>query len=205
MLKQVLAEPRHPAYLVMMEILRTSPRMAIIRLVLNLLENRFAPPVALHVVAHRTDLPFVRKLLKRVGDDMPEALEVEPASGRVGGVVCRNRRNLLDALTEKEEASALLLAISTSMNRLHAFEVLQPVLTHGRTTGRRIAAAALSEFGGAEANQLVLPRSAGRGSAGAGQCGRPAAGSRDSWGHFAAHSSCWTAGTKWCVQRRVSA
>ena len=85
-LKQVLAEPRHPAYLVMMDILRTSPRMAIIRLVLNLLESRFAPPVALHVVAHRTDRALRAKLLKRVGEHMSDTLEVESAARRVGGV-----------------------------------------------------------------------------------------------------------------------
>jgi HEAT repeat protein len=49
-----------------------------------------------------------------------------------------------------------VLAVSTSMNRLHAFEVLKHVLAGGRTAGRRIAAVALAEFGGAEANQLVV-------------------------------------------------
>ncbi len=154
-LRQVLAEPRHPAYLVMMEILRTSPRMAIIRLVLNLLESRFAPPVAMHVVSHRSDMPFVRKLLNRIADHMSDVLKANLR--RVESVAwLQNTPNLSDALTEKEEAAALTLAVSSSMNRLQAFEVLKHVLVHGRITGRRLAASALAEFGGAEANRLVL-------------------------------------------------
>ena len=37
MLQRLLADPRHPAYLVMVDVLCNSPRMPIIRLVLNLL------------------------------------------------------------------------------------------------------------------------------------------------------------------------
>jgi HEAT repeat protein len=129
--------------------------MAVIRLVLNLLEGRFAPPVALHVVAHRTDIPFVRKLLNRVGEDMSDALKSNLR--RIESVAwLQDAPHLLDTLTEKEQASAIVLAVSTSMNRLHAFEVLKHVLTHGRTAARRIAAKALAEFGGAEANQLAV-------------------------------------------------
>jgi HEAT repeat protein len=154
-LKQVLAEPRHPAYLVMVDVLRSSPRMAIVRLILNMLENRFAPPVALHVVAHRTDMPFVRKLLKRVTPDMSEALKSNLR--RVEAVAwLQQSPRLLNTLTEQEEAAALRLAVTTNMNRLQAFEVLRHVLQSGRIAGRRLAAAALAEFGGAEANELVL-------------------------------------------------
>lgn len=154
-LKQVLAEPRHPAYLVLVDILRTSPRMAIIRLILNLLESRIAPPVAMHVVTHRTDMPFVRKLLSRIGDTMPDALRANLR--RVEAVNwLQHSLHLLDTLTEKEQAAAVALAISSNMNRLCAFEVLKRVLTSGRTAARRVAAAALADFGGAEANQLAV-------------------------------------------------
>lgn len=153
--KQVLAEPRHPAYLVMMDVLRTSPRMAVIRLALNLLESRFAPPVVLHVVSNRTDMPYIRKLLKRITPDMSDTLKANLR--RVESVAWLEKSlELLDALTEQEETAALLLAVHSSMNRLQAFEVVRHVLKHGRTMGRRIAATALAEFGGAEANQLVL-------------------------------------------------
>ena len=61
---------------------------------------------------------------------------------------------MLDTLTEKDEVSAVLLAIGSNLNRLEAFRVVQHVMTRGRTAARRIAARGLAEFGGAEANQL---------------------------------------------------
>ena len=42
-LKRILCEPRHPAYLVVSEVLGSSSRISVIRLILNLLELRLRP------------------------------------------------------------------------------------------------------------------------------------------------------------------
>jgi HEAT repeat protein len=154
-LHRVLAEPRHPAYLVMMDILCHSSRPALVRLVLNQLECRFAPSAVIQVVAHRSDVTFMRQLLKRIGPE-PSAL-LRTSLRRVESVAClTNSLDLLDTLSEKEQASAVLLAVASNMNRLSVFAVLKRVMASGRTAARRAASAALSEFGGVEANQLVV-------------------------------------------------
>ena len=154
-LKRVLTEPRHPAYLVMMDVLCNSPRLAIMRLVLNMLECRCAPSAAIQVVAHRSDTPFVRQLLKRIGSEPSDLLR--SSLRRVESVAyLTDSLHLLDTLSEKEQASAVLLAVGSNMNRLSVFEVLKHVMTNGQTAGRRTASAALSQFGGVEANQLAL-------------------------------------------------
>ncbi|MHB8863420.1 MAG: HEAT repeat domain-containing protein [Pirellulaceae bacterium] len=155
LLNHVLAEPRHPAYLTMMDILCHSPRLAVIRLVLNLLECRFAPSAALQVVAHRADGMFMRQLLKRADPDLSEPLRwslrrVES----MDSLICA--LDVLDTLSEKEQAAVVRLAMASHMNRLNVFRIVKQVLTCGRTAARRVASAALGEFGGAEANQLVL-------------------------------------------------
>ncbi len=155
MLKRVLCEPRHPAYLALTEILGSSSRIAIMRLVLNLLESRFAPSIALQVVAHRCDLPFIRQLLQRL------------ANAASNGLVCSLRRvdaitwltgdlEILDALSESEQETAVQLVMASNINRLQAFQAIKYLMENGRVGGRRAAAAALAEFGGAEANRLVL-------------------------------------------------
>ena len=53
----------------------------------------------MHVVAHRTDMPFVRKLLSRIGEAMPDALRANLR--RVEAVDwLQHSLHLLDTLTE---------------------------------------------------------------------------------------------------------
>ncbi len=154
-LQRLLADPRHPAYLVMLDVLCKSPRMPIIRLVLNLLEGPQAPSAVVQVVAHRTDVPFLRSLLKRIGYELSDTLRANLK--RVESLPCLTQSlAVLDTLAEKDEVAAVLLATGSNLNRLEAFRVVQHLMTRGRTAARRLASRALAEFGGAEANQLVL-------------------------------------------------
>ncbi|MCU0960976.1 MAG: HEAT repeat domain-containing protein [Pirellulaceae bacterium] len=153
--KRLLADPRHPAYLTMIETLGTSGRLAVMRLILNLLETRFPPSVVLQVVSRRSDVPFIRQLLKRVGTGVSDVLK--PTLRRMESIAwLQGSLSLLDTLTESEQAAAVWLAVGSGMNRLRVFDVVRHVLVQGRPAGRRAAAAALREFGGAEANELVL-------------------------------------------------
>lgn len=154
-LQRLLADPRHPAYLVMLDVLCKSPRMPIIRLVLNLLEIPQAPSAVNQVVAHRTDIPFLRNLLKRIGFELSDTLRAHLK--RVDSLPCLTQSlAVLDTLSEKDEVAAILLAIGSNLNRLEAFRVVQYLMTRGRTAARRLASRALAEFGGADANQLAL-------------------------------------------------
>ena len=63
---------------------------------------------------------------------------------------------LLDALREVEQPGVVHLAVLSSAPRHHALEVVTYVLRHGKVIARRIAAQALGEFGGPEANELTV-------------------------------------------------
>jgi hypothetical protein len=155
LLKRILCEPRHPAYLVVAELLRHSSRKAIMRLVLNLLESRFAPSLAVQVVSHRDDLPFVRQLLRRLADPASSALR--PSLRRVDRFAwIQDDLSFLDGLSDSEQEAAVELITVSNMDRIRAFDAVAHVLRQGGVAARRAAAAALAEFGGAEANRLVL-------------------------------------------------
>lgn len=154
-LQRLLADPRHPAYLVVLDVLCKSLRMPIIRLVLNLLEVPQAPSAVIQVVAHRTDTTFLRSLLKRIGYELSDTLRAHLK--RVESLPCLTQSlAVLDTLAEKDEVAAVLLATGSNLNRIEAFRVVQYLMTRGRTEARRLASRALAEFGGAEANQLAL-------------------------------------------------
>jgi HEAT repeat protein len=155
LLKQILCEPRHPAYLVVTDILRNTSRVAVMRLVLNLLESRSAPSFALHLVSHRSDLPFIKQLLCRLANSTNGKLRASLRRVESIGWL-EDDLSILDALSEKEQEMAVQLAITTNMDRIAAFDAIAHMMRLGRVGGRRAAALALAEFGGAEANQLVL-------------------------------------------------
>lgn len=155
LLTQILHDPRHPAYLVVQELMGNSPREAIIRLVLNLMESRFPATMAIHAVAHRCDSPFVKQLLARMASGAADSL----CAGlrRVDSIAwLQGDLGLLDTLTEQEQEMTVKLALASNMDRIQVFNVLRHVMEYGHARGRRAASRALSNFGGAEANELVL-------------------------------------------------
>ncbi len=155
LLKQVLCEPRHPAYLVVTEILRHNPHAAIIRLALNLLESRFAPTIALQIVSHRHDRPFIKQLLCRLANTSTDTLSAN--LGRVESIHwLEGDLSELDSLTEQEQEATIHVVVASGMDRLKAFEVIAYVMRQGLVGGRRAASVALAQFGGADANKLVL-------------------------------------------------
>lgn len=155
LLTTIFAQPRHAAYLGVLDLLRHSPRAGIIRLVLRFVAERRMPSVILQVIGHRTDEPFVSQLLHCVGADPSRS-------------VCSNLRRIetiawlngdiswLADLADVEQAAAVRIALASRVTRPTVFRLLRYILDHGAPGSRRIAAVALADFGGAEANQLAL-------------------------------------------------
>jgi hypothetical protein len=67
LLKQILNEPRHPAYLATTEMLTRSTRGGVMRLVLSFLDDPHAPSSSITLLAYRTDHKFLEYLLKKIG------------------------------------------------------------------------------------------------------------------------------------------
>ena len=154
-LKRVLNDPHHAAFLVLVDVLSKSNAAGVIGLLLAFLDDPRAPSSALAVVAKRSDLRFVRYLLRKIGHEPSTA--VRQNLKRIESVAwLEEGAAVLDQLDDASQHAAIRLAMISGIPRTEAFSVVKRVLLEGKPVGRRAAANALNEFNGAEANALVL-------------------------------------------------
>jgi len=154
-ISHVLQDPADRAFSPLMDLLTHSPRPCILRLLLSYLDDAFAPLPALHALGRRRDITWLRQLCRKIGDD-PAAV-VRTNLKRIENIPwLKAQRFLLDSLHESEQAGAVRLITLSGLPRQEALEALSHVLRNAKPHGRRVASAALAEFGGAEANSLVL-------------------------------------------------
>lgn len=154
-LKKLLQTPQERIFPALAEVLTTSPRPGIERLLLSYLDDPHAPLAALQIIGRRGDVSFVRQLARKIGP--------EPSS-----TVCANLKRIeaipwivanfgiVDALREPEQPGAAHLAAASSIPRDQALQIIAYVLKHGKVIARRVAAEALVDFNGSAANELVL-------------------------------------------------
>ena len=154
-LGQVLMAPRHPTFLVLLELLARSLDEAIIGLILSFLDSVGAPSAILSVATKRRDLGFVQGLLQKIGDEPSPVLQQNLR--RMGAVpwLAASAR-VIDRLNDAEQHSAVKLAMLSGTTRENVFSLVQHILLHGQPAGRCAASEALDEFNGAEANTLTL-------------------------------------------------
>ncbi|HTU24346.1 MAG TPA: HEAT repeat domain-containing protein, partial [Pirellulales bacterium] len=154
-LKQILQDPHHPAYLPLLDELLHNPHSGVVRLLLGFLDDARAPSCAISVLVRRHDTKFVRNLLRKIGFNPSSAaaanLKRIDAIGWLGP-----GNGLIDGLNDAEQHSLVQLILATSMKRLEAFKTIDYLIRYGKPGGRAAAAEALAQFGGAEANALAL-------------------------------------------------
>ncbi|MDX1945612.1 MAG: HEAT repeat domain-containing protein [Pirellulaceae bacterium] len=154
-LRRILQSPADRGFLPLIEALGASSRPGVERLLLSLLDDPHAPLSAIHALARRRDLAFVRRLLRKIGAEPSAAARLNLR--RIDAIPwMQDHLVLIDALHEGEQPGAVLLAVASSLPRAKAFEAVAYALRHGKVAGRRAAAQALAEFRGAEANALAL-------------------------------------------------
>lgn len=156
-LRRLLQNPHEPSYLPLVDILSHSQQSGVTDLLLDFLDDPHAPSAAVNMVAHRTDEPFIRGLLGKVGAEPSPA--VKASLKRMTSIHwLRDDPAILARLNDAEQQAMVNVAVCSGMNRLQAFEVIQTILRRGNVGGRRAASAALAEFRGIEANQLAIER-----------------------------------------------
>ncbi len=156
-LKRILQNPHESSYLAIVELLSTSQRPGIIRLVLSFLDDPHSPSAAVNVVAHRSDEKFLHHLLAKIGYEPSTSARINLK--RMNSIAwLRGDLTALDRLNDQQQHAVVQLVMASGMNRLEAFEVVSYLLQRGKVGGRRAAAAALAHFRGAEANQLAIER-----------------------------------------------
>ncbi|MEQ8786840.1 MAG: HEAT repeat domain-containing protein [Pirellulaceae bacterium] len=153
-LKRILQNPHDKCYLPLVDMLKTSPRVGVMRLVLNFLDDPHAPTSAINVLSHRGDMAFLTHLLKKIGYEPSSAARLNLR--RMDSIVwLQDDFQILDDFDDAQQHAVVQLAMATSMKRLQVFEVIRYLLMHGATGGRRAAVGALAQFKGFEANALV--------------------------------------------------
>ena len=154
-LARILEDPRHAAFLVLVNVLSKSPAAGVIGLLLSFLDHPHAPSAALSVLAKRRDLEFIRYLLRKIGREPSAA--VKRNLKRIRSIPwVRSGTHLLDRLDDAAQHAMVQLVMSAGIPRAEAFRTVERLLLHGKRGGRRAAAEALGEFSGAEANALTL-------------------------------------------------
>jgi HEAT repeat protein len=154
-LKRILRQPLDRCHRPIAECLTHSPRPTIMRLLLSFFDDSRAPRAAMGALARREDEAFVGALLRRIG--------FEPSAGAKANLRRMQRLDWLQRdvtrlkhLGEAEQHAAVQAAIVSGISRAEALEVIRFLVCEGKPAGRRAAVAALGEFQGADANQLVL-------------------------------------------------
>ncbi len=154
-LKQILLTPHHPCYLALSEVLTKSPCAGVHRLLLSCLEDAHPPSAAITILTRRSDLSFVRRLLKKIGFE-PSAAAAHNLQNVDSIPWLTPESGLMEKLNDAEQHSAVMLLMASKINRLEAYRTIEHLLDNGHPIGRRAAIDAMAEFKGADANQLAL-------------------------------------------------
>ncbi|MDP6446883.1 MAG: HEAT repeat domain-containing protein, partial [Pirellulaceae bacterium] len=155
LLRAILQNPKRIVYDAVVRRLSTSSRPGVTRLLLQFLDDSKVPPAALHILARRRDVPFVRRLLKSTGLEPTEA--VLRNIGRVDHFAWATEDDrVLAALNEEEQEIAMNIVVASSTPRMEVFDVLRRSLESGNSGGRRSAATALEDFQGNDVNHLLM-------------------------------------------------
>jgi HEAT repeat protein len=154
-LKRLLQSPNSSGYDLLTEVLVSSSRPGVERLLLSYLDDAHAPYAATEIMGCRTNISFLRQFTRKLAAG-PSPIE-KANLARINSIAWLPRKmNLLDTLREAEQTGAIYLAIHSSIPRDEAFDVIAYILRYGTVAARRLAAQVLSGFAGKEANRLVL-------------------------------------------------
>jgi len=154
-LRQILQDPLHVSFLTTIDVLSSSPRSGVMRLLLDFLDDPQAPSAALSVAANRTDLKFVQHLLRKTSRERSATLAQNLK--HVDAIAwLRSASSILGQLDDVAQQGAVQFVMGSAAPRLQAFSMIRCLVLHGKPGGRRAAADALREFRGADANNVVL-------------------------------------------------
>jgi HEAT repeat protein len=154
-LKQILQTPVDRNFVPLVDVLIQSSRTATMRLLLTYLADSHAPLAALHALARRRDISFLRQLVRQIGSEPTRIITSNLR--RIESIPWISEQlSLLDTFNEGEQPGVVQLAALSGIPRQQAYEILAYVLRHGKVSGRRTAARALGAFQGADANNLAV-------------------------------------------------
>ena len=153
-LRRILRDPKARNLPALVDVLSSSSRGGVMRLLLGFLEDQRLPRAIKEVIADRADVKFAENLLETTGSRPSRSVAATLA--RFDSFVwAKPNHPLLRELDSAAQFNAVQLLMATSMNRDALFEILKFLLLEGKPGGRQAAAQRLAEFAGAEADALA--------------------------------------------------
>ncbi len=155
LLKNVLLDPANACQAEIVNILRSSDKPSVRRLLLSFLDDPHAPLAALHVIAGRMDPAFVTALLNKAAEaNRTFASHNFRRMDRLAWAA-PDRIHELEAFAETQQATAVRMIASTGMPRSQIVAALAHMAVRGAAEARRAAVAALADYSGPLADAAI--------------------------------------------------
>ena len=157
-LRQLLRSPEDSSHQVLLEVLSTSQRGGVMRLLLSFLDDPQMPLPIVRLLTGRCDRKFVTHLLGKVNPKSTSKSRtyVETLSRFESVAWAKPGHELLESLDDRGQDAAVRLLMATSIERDELLDTIEYLLLHGTPGGRRAAAKALAEFDGSRADTLAI-------------------------------------------------
>ncbi len=154
LLQRVLQEPREAGRDVFLDVLSSSSRGGVIRLLLSFLEAPQMPRAVKEILTGRTDSKLVENLVRQ--------LRCKPSKAMIAALEslgpfawARPEHPVLAALDGSAQRDAVQLLTITSMHPDELIDVLGFLLLKGKPEGRQAAARQLAEFDAPKVDDLI--------------------------------------------------
>ncbi len=154
-LRDILNQPNSDNYKELVDILKTSQRGGIVRLLLTFLEEA-EPPLAIEeVFASRYDSKFVEYYFKSITPEIPSAFG-KTLAGMQNIEWAKPGHPAFEQFDDVQQDAAVRLIMASGMKRVDVLPVLEYLLKAGKLGGRRAAAKALADIRLPEAGAVLV-------------------------------------------------
>lgn len=153
-LRRILQTPDETVHAPLVEIMKTSQRGGVLRLLLSFLEDPQMPNVARNILTTRKDVKFLQNLTTHIGTK-PVRGVLESLTTFKTFAWAKPDEPVFDQLDDACQESLVTILVHSGVKRSEVLETLGHLLLHGKPGGRRAAAKAIEPFRQPEATELV--------------------------------------------------
>jgi hypothetical protein len=153
-LRRILQQPDETVHAPLVEVLKTSQRGGVVRLLLSFLEDPQMPNVARNVLTEREDVKFLENLTKHVG--------AKPTKGVLESLTtvktiawAQPDHPVFEQLDGDCQEGLVTILVHSALTRSQVLDTLGYLLLHGKPAGRRAAARAMEHFRDLRVTKLI--------------------------------------------------
>ncbi len=153
-LRRILQQPDETVHTPMVEVMKTSQRGGVVRLLLSFLEDPQMPGTARNVLATREDVKFLEHLGSYVGSK-PTKNVLESLATFKNISWAQPGHPVFEQLDDTGQENLITVLAHSAVKRADLLDTLGYLLLHGKPGGRRAAARAFESFHDPKAVQFI--------------------------------------------------